>query len=255
MKQIRKNDTEVIEIFSMALDIGKNILVSGGEMNRVEDTIKRILDSYGFVSAQICATTDIIMVTAQYKGEYLTQCRRVGNFSYNLEEMEAWNDVSRYICKEKPDASSFREKIDEIYGTNRSLHLQLAISYLLISFAFAMFFGGSIAEAIFSGVIGSLIYILERPVYRIWDNRFLRVCYSAIVSGLLAGLVHKVFTDCRPEYICIGNIMVFIPGLMITNSFREMFSNNIQSGSIRFVEAILVSLVVAIGIAGILFFI
>jgi uncharacterized membrane protein YjjP (DUF1212 family) len=51
------------------------------------------------------------------------------------------------------------------------------------------------------------------------------------------------------DKISIGNIMVLIPGLMITNSFREMFSNNLLSGSVRFLESVLIALAIAVGMA------
>jgi len=43
--------------------------------------------------------------------------------------------------------------------------------------------------------------------------------------------------------------MVLIPGLMITNSFRDLFSGNIISGLVRFMESVLLSIAIALGMS------
>ena len=52
--------------------------------------------------------------------------------------------------------------------------------------------------------------------------------------------------------ISIGNIMLLIPGLALTNSLRDMFSGNTISGLMRFIEAILLALTIALGFAMVL---
>lgn len=47
--------------------------------------------------------------------------------------------------------------------------------------------------------------------------------------------------------IIIGNIMLLIPGVALTNSIRDMISGDIMAGMLRFCEACLVSLAIAAG--------
>ena len=49
--------------------------------------------------------------------------------------------------------------------------------------------------------------------------------------------------------ISIGNIMLLIPGVALTNSLRDMFSGNTISGLMRFIESILLALTIAFGFA------
>ena len=51
------------------------------------------------------------------------------------------------------------------------------------------------------------------------------------------------------DLISIGNIMLFIPGIGLTNSLRDMFSGDTMSGLLRFIEAILLALTIAFGFA------
>ena len=49
--------------------------------------------------------------------------------------------------------------------------------------------------------------------------------------------------------ISIGNIMLLIPGVALTNSLRDMFGGNTLSGIMRFIEALLQALTIAFGFA------
>lgn len=51
------------------------------------------------------------------------------------------------------------------------------------------------------------------------------------------------------DKIMIGNIMPLIPGLQLTNSIREMFCGDTVSGLIRLLEAIIISISMALGFA------
>ena len=49
------------------------------------------------------------------------------------------------------------------------------------------------------------------------------------------------------DKVLIGIIMLLIPGIMLTNSIRDILLGDIISGSLRLVEAILMAAVLALG--------
>ena len=65
--------------------------------------------------------------------------------------------------------------------------------------------------------------------------------------GALATLGVRIGIGCSVAKISIGNIMIFIPGLLFTNSIQEIFSDNMMTGLVRMVEAAVVSIVIASG--------
>ena len=74
-------------------------------------------------------------------------------------------------------------------------------------------------------------------------------------GGLLAHLAVRLRLGTHADLISIGNIMLFIPGIMFTNSLRDLFSGDTITGLIRFAESLLLAVIVALGftIAGFLF--
>jgi len=51
----------------------------------------------------------------------------------------------------------------------------------------------------------------------------------------------------RVDHIIIGNIMALIPGIGLTNSLRDLFIGDSVSGTLRFIEAIMLAIAIACG--------
>ena len=58
----------------------------------------------------------------------------------------------------------------------------------------------------------------------------------------------------HPDKIMIGNIMLVIPGIQLTNSLRDMINGDMISGLLNMSEALLKAIAVAMGFAIILLF-
>ncbi len=73
------------------------------------------------------------------------------------------------------------------------------------------------------------------------------VCAS--IAGFAAiGLVNLGLAD-NLNAIIIGNVMLLIPGVGLTNGIRDLLCGDIVSGLLRLCESILVAISVAIGFA------
>ena len=49
------------------------------------------------------------------------------------------------------------------------------------------------------------------------------------------------------DSVIIGNIMTLIPGVGLTNAFRDLFTGDSMTGILRTVEAVLMALAIAAG--------
>ena len=238
------------EYLYQVLDIGQYMLQSGGEVSRVEDSIRRLCLSFGAERADVFTITSSIVVTiyAKHFGA-VTQTRRITGSQYDLHRLELLNQLSRRICAEHLSLEETREALKEIENDRQdSFSLQI-LTYVLISSSFTLFFGGSALDAAASGVIGVALKCLDRLIRRTKANAFLSALLCSCLGGLLAGLAVKYHLGDNVEMISIGNIMLLIPGVALTNSLRDMFSGNTISGLMRCIEAVLLALTIAFGFA------
>ena len=223
------------ERLDLVLDIAEQMVISGAEVARTEYSIRRICKSFGAVRTEALSITTSLIVTVYY-GEYssVTQTRRVDKFAYNMNRLEKMNEEGR---------KKFAGLMTEKYYSFRAQIL----FFMLIASTFTLFFGGSIRDAVVSAVIAVLFKYIDEFARKIEINKFIPIVASSLLGGLLAIMAVKAGLADSVEMVSIGNVMLLIPGIMLTNSLRDMFGGDTITGGIRFIEATLVAVMIALG--------
>ena len=238
---------------TLALDIGERMLRCGAEIGRVEDTLRRICSAFGAERVDVFTITSGIVVTAMVPGAgAVTQTRRIRDTRSDFCRLDRLNTLSRRICESgmsesgitDADIRAALEGIDEapVYP----LAAQLGF-YALISAAFSLFFGGSWQDSAAAAVIGVLLRLAQGVFRRLGTNPFLESVLCSFAGGLAAGAAARLGPAFHADRIAIGNIMLLIPGIALTNAIRDMFAGDLISGLLRFAEALLLAVTVALG--------
>lgn len=233
------------------LDAGELILKSGGEISRVEDTMTRMFQAYGFLRADVFTITSSIVVTVYTKrGEILTQTRRVSGYDMNLERVHEMNQLARDVCAEPMALEELEHRIDRIRTSPELSGCRMVVLYGAVAAVFSVFFGGGALEAFFGGVTGMglclLLQALEGPV----TNAIVRYALAAVLGGLFLGVTRKYGAAYTIEPALMGNIMLVIPGIPFTNAIRDMLNGDTMSGMLRMCESLLRTIAVAAGFVG-----
>ena len=242
------NREQAENVLDCALSIGEQLLISGAEVGRVEDTIRRICAAYGAERVDVFSITSSI-ITTMYGESFgaCTQTRRVSSTQNDLSRIDRLNQLSRSICAELPAPAEIRTALTQIENGPRFSFRAMLLIYALISGSFSVFFGGDWMDMLASAVIGILLKFLESFIKKGSVNALFTALLCSVAGGFLsnlsvcAGLGHHV------DLICIGNVMLFIPGIAFTNSLRDMFSGDTITGLIRFCESVLLAVIVALG--------
>ena len=80
------------EYLFQILEIGQHMLQCGGEVSRVEDSIRRMCIAYGAERADVFSITSSIVVTIHaHRFGSLTQTRRISGQQYDLHRLELLN--------------------------------------------------------------------------------------------------------------------------------------------------------------------
>ena len=171
------NESEYIidagRILSCALDIGEQMLISGAEIARVEDSITRICSTYGAERVDVFTITSSIVVTmkSQCFGT-VTQTRRIKELKYNLNRLHLLNRLSRNICKDRPSIEYIISELEVIKQSPVFPYYIQMIAYALISGAFTVFFGGTLSDCLCSAIIGFLLKLFDSLMSRLKISGF-----------------------------------------------------------------------------------
>ena len=238
------------EILSCALDIGENMLNSNAEVYRVEETISRVCRAYGMARVDAFAIPNSIVVTVTpEEGNPVTQTRRVKAASTNLDRVEHLNQLSRDICRKTPEPTEVRRRVKEIVGKQKTSIWWILAANIISTAGFSAFFGGSWRDVIAAGFAGLIVTILQKFMKVRSSNVLYNVILSA-VTGACAYFSVKLGLADNVDKIVIGGIMLFIPGMEMTNGIRDMMWGDIFAGLSHLCEAILIAVGIAVGAAG-----
>lgn len=236
-------------ILTYAIDIGAGMLKSGAEINRVEDTISRICRHFRAENVNVFATPYSVITSAEFENKSYTQSRRVRTMSYNLESLTRLNTLSRRICDSQIDFYDIENELIDIKDLKGAGQIRVLIAYFLIAFGFCIFFESNLKDAIIGGFIACIMRLVEAILRRININRFIVICVCGFVIACLSSLATDLGVGLSSEHISIGITMILISGLLFTNSFKEMFMDNILTGAIKLFEALFIAMAICIGFA------
>lgn len=240
-------------ILAAILDVGEMMLTSGAEVNRVEDTMQRMARAYGCTRVDVFTITSSIVVTAHCAdGEIFTQTRRILNYDTDMYKIERCNSLSRQVCAKPLSRADLEAAIHGIRKERAYPKWLNCFGYCLVAFSFTLFFGGSIWDALASCICGFLLYLATTLCVWIRLQRFVMTILCSAVVGLGAVALTQLGLGASIDKICIGNVMLLIPGISFTTSLRDMISGDTISGLLGLCEALLRAVAIAIGFAVIL---
>ena len=236
------------KILHCAMSIGELMHTSGAEAGRVEDTIRRICMAYGATRVDVFSITSSIVGTMFCDDfESCTQSRRVPPMKNDFTRLDKLNHLSRWICAKRPEPEEILERIEKIRNTRTYGFWTQIFIYALVSGSFTVFFGGNLRDMIASAVIGVFLKCFEAFIARSALNSLLTSLLCSSAGGLLSNLSVILGFGVHSDLISIGNIMLLIPGVMFTNSLRDMFSGDTITGLVRCAESLLIAVTVALG--------
>lgn len=238
-------------LLDCALDIGEQMLRSGAEISRIEDTIERICRAYGAVRIDVFTITSCIIATLKLTEDSrpTSQTRRVRTTTNDMDKLERLNALSRDICATLPDCTEIRRRFREICIDRTYPVWGQYLNYALVASTFSVFFGGSVADALVSAVIGMMLKYLTSVCTRYGMNTFFNNVLCSIAGGCIAVLAVMSGLGHSFDKIAIGDIMLLIPGALLTNSLRDLIGGDTVSGIMRLFNAIMGAVGIALGFA------
>ena len=236
------------QLLTCALDIGEQMLLSGAEIGRVEDSIRLICTAYGCCRTDVFTITSSIVVSIEDSSrKFYTQSRRITGSQTDLQRLHRLNALSRQICRETPGWDFVQSRLSQIISAPTYPMWLQVIASGTIAGAFAVFFGGSFPDGIAGCILGALLHLTTNLLRKARMNQILVNVVAAFVMSSLAIIAVRAGVGNDANKIIIGNIMLLIPGIALTNSLRDMISGDIISGLLRFLDAILVAAAIAAG--------
>ncbi|PRY74475.1 threonine/serine exporter family protein [Alkalibacterium olivapovliticus] len=246
----------VADILDVCVEAGRVMLENGAETYRVEDTLYRIAKSYNLVYINVFVVPTALILTVQGSdGQDHTELLRMTDRQTNLEKVSMVNDLSRQLAQRALPPAKVKVKLLNIKNTPRNFsRWQSNLAIALACGGFPLLFGGTYTDIIPAVVAGGLGHIVYEAV-NAWTNvSFFAEMVASFFIGLLAVLFISLGFGQDINIIIIASVMSLVPGMAITNSFRDLMAGHLLAGVAVLAKALLTAGAIGIGIAMVLTF-
>lgn len=236
-------------LLSGCCEVGRRLLEYGAEIQRAEDTVRRLLAAYG-LEGEVFAIPNCVIASAHCPdGRERTVMRRVPPSSVDIEGIERLNDLSRRLCAAPPeDPGEILRRCRETQESTPRYPLALwLLGYFVGAFFFALFFSGGWAEAAAAGLAGLACGGCLMALDRAGANPFIATLASAFVLGCAAYGLGALGAPISLEITVAGAIMVLVPGLVFTNFMSDLLTGDMVAGLATFARAVLSAGAIALG--------
>ncbi len=228
---------------------GEIMLLAGAETTRVEDTIRRILQTSGFERCEVFVVTTGIMLTLEdWRYGTISLNRRVEEKQTNLGNIDKANSISRQFCSGQLSLEETYRQLKQMEPVSYPNWL-VYLSMIITAACFTLILKGGVMEcltAAFNGIYFMLARIANRKL------RLNSFVFNMIASFFMAFTTMLVRSTLCPalnlEPAIAGSIMALLPGVAMTNGIRDTLEGNYMSGSARMIEAFVIAVSLALGI-------
>jgi uncharacterized membrane protein YjjP (DUF1212 family) len=236
-----QNPADVLEV---AAEAGAHLLAAGGEVSRVEDTMRRIAVGLGLDADTVEAAVFPTVLFLSAAGA--TLMRRVRQRSVNLAVVARVNQLSRDLSEQRIDLGAFRQQLDDVRKLRRYRSWHTIVVAALAGGLLCQLMGGrwfDFFPAMLSGALAHAVRQRQGPL-----NGSLKD-FLAAVAAVFPGLAAAQWPFFHPGTIIVGGIMVLVPGMAMTSAIRDGIAGDVVSAVARMLEALLTAAAVAAGVA------
>ena len=237
-------------LLKLTCGIGYELAMSGAETFRVEESISRILCTYG-VQGEAFTVPNMLIVTIQDEnGNPITKMQRIGFHGNDLDAVERFSGLSRKICFTRPEPQQALAMLQEEISARKSYQPWVtALAYFMAAAGFGFLFGGNPTEAFFAGVCGMIVGIINRFMAKWKANLFISTISASFIMAFFAYALGTVTGGYNPDPVIIGALMLLVPGLLFTNAMRDILYGDTNSGITRLFQVLLMALASSLGTA------
>lgn len=237
------------ELLNFSCEIGKQLMMNGAEIYRVEESIERILQAYGYEQREVFAIPSCIIINIQDQDRNYTKAVRIKTTSNNLHKLGTLNSLCREICRDRPEMEKNIQQLQEILDEPRYPELIGYLASAVGAFFFTLFWGGTWRAAIIAFPCGLIVRATMSFMKRVGANIF----FTNVVAGILLALpplaLYYAGLCTHPDKTIIGAVMLLVPGIAITNVMRDVLAGDFLTAMSRFSEVLIVGIGASIGVA------
>ena len=245
-----RSNEELDKILGVILDIGAEMIKSGAETHRVEDTLYRLAAAYHLSNPNFWVVpTNIQSTITADSGQHLTQIRHIRSAGIVFDRLDALNDLSRKVCSSPLSSFELEQEFKSILGKpEQSIWISM-IAGILSGAAFGVFFSCNLLDTVAAAAASLVITFFRRTLMPRESNPLVLNFLISVITELVILLCITLGIGNHIGAITTGAIMLLISGLGVTNGIRDLVHLDTFSGLVNLTASLTGAIGIALGIA------
>lgn len=196
-------------------------------------------------------STGIFLTAENEEGEMYASVKHIPIQGAKLHRIAAVNQLSREIVEGKYTIEEAEKRLEEIKKEPGKSDISRMIASGVGSGGFCYLLGGQALDMLAAFLSGFLLYVVllafekrEKTTSKIVLNVIGGFCVS-----LFAVFFYRIGLGNTPGSILVGSVMPLVPGVSLVNAVRDFAEGNYIGGGVRFLDALMVALGIALGVS------
>ncbi len=234
---------------AFCLEIGRALHSFGTPAHRFEEAMQRLVASLGLEG-------DFLAHPTAFFAELRSEARRevfivrAEPGETNLEKLVSIQALVKQVISGSLPIEEAVARVQEVVAQAPRFGRTLVVaSFGLSSAMAARFFGGGWREMVLSGLLGVFISLLGFWTSKQHHLSQVLVLLAATLAGFGGVVAAHLIPHTAAFTITLAGIVVLLPGLKLTVALREVATGNLVAGSARLVDAVMILMMLAFGVA------
>ena len=238
-------------ILDFCKELGKEMIVSGANIERVNLCIERICHGYGLHDVTCANLTTRISISAKDENKrYAHRQTDVPPQVINLERLKKLNNLSFEVREKLPDVTTLYDLLHSV-KTNDFPWWVMMIGFMVAMAALGRIFLAGPAELLVVEINTLLLFGLSKLFTKVHLNKIITnflsmfLCSTIATLFYMAGFIEHFFT------IVLTNAFFLLPGIQMINCARNLLCGNEMNGIIDLLKVILEVCTIIAGVAAV----
>ena len=236
-------------ILDFCKELGKQMIASGANIERVDHCIERVCHSYGLHDVTCANLTTRISISAKDENkDYAHRQTDVPPQNINLEKLKKLNNLSYQVCIEKPKEETLYDLLHSV-KTNDFPWWAIMLGFMVAMMALARIFCAGWTEILIVELNTLVLFGLSKLFSRIHINKIITNFISMFLCSLIAMGFYALGFISSFYIVCITNAFFLIPGIPMINCARNILCGNEMNGAIDLLKVLLEVCTIVAGVA------
>jgi uncharacterized membrane protein YjjP (DUF1212 family) len=231
------------------LALGRALHRYGTPAHRLEEALRVVCARMG-MTAEVFSTPTSIIMSFGAPAELRTRMMRVDGGELDMGKLAQVDALADAVAAQEIAPEDGVRLLHAILASPPAIpRVVTALTHAVTAGAFAVFFGGSLADVAVAGAVGLMLGGLAQVLARSTDQARVYELAGAAFAALAAGLASAAWPTVSPALVTLASLVMLLPGMSLTVAMTELATRNPIAGTARLTSAVVVLLELVIGVA------